>query len=186
VRTVGFKGVLLFDTSKEKVLSGRWEISPQNRHLGAVIVIVIVVVAVVIAGGYFLLKGENRQPRGGGRFTVTLEPESITMKLYENRTITATVTSTGFEGEISISRMYESFQGPSLGNRVDFPEKRFIEAGGEVIMTIGICYGGTLEEPTNSILSVTAHGRKPWQTWENRENWIWVTSNSISITITPS
>ena len=56
MRTEGFKGSLLFGASKRKVLSGCREISPQNRHLRAVIVIVIVV-AVVGVGSYFRLKG---------------------------------------------------------------------------------------------------------------------------------
>jgi len=84
VGTEGLKGGLLFGASKEKVLSGRWEISPQNRHPGAVIVIVIVVAAVGV-GSYFLLKGGEGEDIGEAtsldlKLDATYMGETLTMR----------------------------------------------------------------------------------------------------------
>jgi len=58
--TESLKGALLFGASNKKVLSGRREFSPQNRHPGAVMVIVIVVAILVVIGSVWYLIGKPK------------------------------------------------------------------------------------------------------------------------------
>lgn len=124
-------------------------------------------------------------PRDGGdrRFTVRLEPDEITLRVGEYRNLTVNIVSTGYEGAITVSDPNYTFTGEEpqtaleyqIIPRSDEPNARFIEADGELTLTLRIRWtglSGTL------YLNIAAYGNY------QEENEFKVTSESVQITVT--
>jgi len=152
-----------------------------------IVMAIFLVIIVVSTLGYVAFK--STQPSGNsqtgeGKFTVTLEPEQITMELYEKRNVTVTVTSTGYDGDISGPGVTCSW----LGKKLDLywrieEDVRFIEAYGELILTLSISFSWRYQNET-----LQQSGARLWlEFYGNRwqEDEFKVSSNSVLITVVP-
>lgn len=123
-------------------------------------------------------------PRDGGdrEFTVSLEPDEITLRVEEYRNLAINIISTGYEGDVTFSDPTYSFIGE--GNQTalecqvipggEEPNARFIEADGELTLTLRIRWTGLLG---TLYLSIAAYGNY------QKDNEFRVLSNSVTITI---
>lgn len=152
-----------------------------------IVMAIFLVIIVVSTLGYVAFK--STQPSGNtqpieGKFTVTLEPEQITMELYEKRNITVTVTSTGYEGNITGPGITCSW----LGKKLDLswriePKIRSIEVDGELILTLSISFSWRYQNET-----LQQSGARLWlEFYVNRwqEDEFKVSSNSVLIIVPP-
>ncbi len=139
----------------------------------------ICAVAVALAGYFFYVKqdGADRE------FTVRLEPEEITLRVGEYRNLTVNIVSTGYEGDITFSDPNYTFTGeePQTGLEYqiipgsDEPNARFIEADGDLTLTLRIRWAGSLG---TLYLNIAVYGNY------QEENEFKVTSDSVRITVT--
>lgn len=148
--------------------------------LGLISICVVVVTLVVFV---FYTKQNGGRPSGDGKFIVSLEPDEITMRVGEYRNLTITIVSTGYEGGITLSDPTYSWTGEephtTLEHQIipsyDEPNARFVEAHGELTLTLKIRWTGL---PRTLYLKVEAYGNY------QQENEFKVSSNLVTITIT--
>ena len=139
----------------------------------------VCVVAVALVVYFFYV------PREGGdrEFTVSLEPDEITLRVEEYRNLSINIVSTGYEGDVTVSDPSYSFIGEGNQTALEYriipgsgePNARFIEADGELTLTLRIRWMGNLG---TLYLSIAAYGNY------QKDNEFRVLSNSVTITIT--
>lgn len=136
----------------------------------------VVAVALVVFVFYVQRDGAER------KFTVRLEPDEITLRVGEYRNLTINIVSTGYEGIVTISDPTYSWTGEEPQTTLEYqvipssdePNARYIEADGELTLTLRIRWMGL---PRTLYLSIDAYGNY------QKENEFKVSSNSVKITI---
>lgn len=124
------------------------------------------------------------QDGGDGKFTVSLEPEEITLRVGEYRNLTVNIASTGYEGDVAIfhpnyTLADEEPQG-SLEYQIvpgsDEPKARFVEADGRLTLTLRIRWMGGLG---TLFLRIAAYGN-----YQEENEFRVESSSSVEIMIT--
>jgi len=143
----------------------------------------ILICAVALVVFVFYVKRGGRQPSDHGKFTVRLEPDQITLRVGEYHNLTINIVSTGYEGDITISEPTYSWTGEEPQTTLEYqiipgsgePNARFIEADGELTLTLRIRWTGS---PRTLYLKIAAYGNY------QKENQFEASSNSAKIDIT--
>lgn len=148
-----------------------------KKTILGLISVCVVAVALVVFVFYVQQDGAD------GGFTVGLEPDEITLRVGEYRNLSINIVSNGYEGDVTISDPTYSWTGE--GNETalecqiipgsDEPNARFIEADGELILTLRIRWMGSLG---TLYLKIAAYGNY------QEEDEFEVLSSSVKTTIT--
>jgi hypothetical protein len=153
-----------------------------NRKIGLGLILTCVVLVALIVFVFYM-----RRDNGGGKFTLFLEPEEITVRIGEYRNLTLKIVSTGYEGDIVVSEPTYSWVGEEPQVNLEYqifpssdePYARFVKAESNLTLTLRMRWiGSPATLPITLYLSIAAIGNY------GRGNEFEVSSeNSVKITI---